>query len=628
MTSCVRDPGDSLTYGVRSLHGRESIDSQRVMSSNHSMAWSMLTSMACVALLGGLTTIVIAAETNIDAAARKAGADESWLQAVGPPSWTAESNQAGAEFGCSVASAGDVNGDSYSDVIVGAQWFGNDLPSEGRAYVYHGSAAGLATTAAWTAEGNSPNANFGYSVGTAGDVNDDGYADVIVGAPSFSNGQVEEGRAFVYHGSAAGLATIPAWTTESNQTGAELGTSVATAGDVNGDGYSDIIVGAIQYSNLQNAEGQVYVFHGSAAGLFAFPDWIIESNQGGAHFGWSVATAGDVNGDGYSDVIVGAPTFGALDEGQAFVYHGSAAGLAKSQAWTAVSDRDNAELGSSVATAGDVNGDGYSDVVVGARRYDNGHLDEGKAYVYHGSPGGLATSAAWTVEGNQTAARYGTSVSSAGDVNDDGYSDVIVGAPRYDNDVTNEGRIFVYLGSEAGLATPPAWTAESDQFGPPEFGTSVAAAGDVNDDGYADVIVGAPLYSNGQPGEGRAFVYNGPAGGLARSPRRPEEGNGMPVSQGLAPSHQPLLGLSSPNPFDRSTEVPYTIVHGGHLRLAVYDVLGREVAVLANGVLPEGRHTARWDGRSTAGTPMPVGVYFLRLDFGQRTESQRIVITR
>ena len=150
----------------------------------------------------------------------------------------------------------------------------------------------------------------------------------------------------------------------------------------------------------------------------------------------------------------------------------------------------------------------------------------------------------------------------------------------------------------------------------------------MNDDGYADVIVGAPLYSNGQPGEGRAFVYNGPAGGLATSPGWPEEGNRMPVSQDLAPSHQPLLGLSSPNPFDRSTEVPYTLVDGGHLRLAVYDVLGREVAVLANGVFPDGRHTARWDGRSTAGTPMPVGVYFLRLDFGRRTESQRIVITR
>ncbi len=628
MTSCVRDPGDSLTNGVRSLHGRESIDSQRAMSSNHKMAWFMLTSMACVALLGGFTTIVFAVETNIDPAARKAGADESWLQEVSPPSWTSESNQAGAEFGCSVASAGDVNGDGYSDVIVGAQWYGNDLPSEGRAFVYHGSAAGLAVTAAWTAEGNAPNANFGYSVGTAGDVNDDGYADVIVGAPSFSNGQVEEGRAFVYHGSAAGLATTPAWTAESNQTGAELGTSVATAGDVNDDGYADVIVGAIQYTNLQNAEGQVYVFHGSAAGLGPSPDWIIESNHGGAHFGWSVATAGDVNADGYSDVIVGAPRYGALDEGQAFVYHGSAAGLAKSEAWTTVSDRDNAEFGSSVATAGDVNGDGYSDVVVGARRYDNGHIDEGKAYVYHGSPGGLATSAAWTIEGNQTAARYGTSVSSAGDVNDDGYSDVIVGAPRYDNDVSNEGRIFVYLGSEVGLATSPTWTAESDQFGPPEFGISVATAGDVNDDGYADVIVGAPLYSNGQPGEGRAFVYNGPAGGLATSPGWPEEGNRMPASQDLAPSHQPLLGLGSPNPFDRSTEVPYTLVHGGHLRLAVYDVLGREVAVLANGVFPEGRHTARWNGRSTAGTPMPVGVYFLRLDFGRRTESQRIVITR
>ncbi|MGB7114944.1 MAG: integrin alpha, partial [Anaerolineales bacterium] len=108
--------------------------------------------------------------------------------------------------------------------------------------------------------------------------------------------------------------------------------------------------------------------------------------------------------------------------------------LATSPNWTAESDQVNANFGYSVRTAGDVNGDGYSDVIVGAPLYDGGHDNEGRAYVYHGSPTGLATSHNWTAESDQADARFGYSVGTAGDVNGDGYSDVIVGAPYYDND--------------------------------------------------------------------------------------------------------------------------------------------------------------------------------------------------
>jgi hypothetical protein len=223
--------------------------------------------------------------------------------------WTAESNQAGAFFGYSVASAGDVNGDGYSDVIVGAYLFDNGETDEGRAFVYHGSASGLSTTPNWTAESNQANAQFGVSVASAGDVNGDGYSDVIVGAYRFDNGQTDEGRAFVYHGSASGLSTTPNWTAESNQGNAEFGSSVASAGDVNGDGFSDVIVGAYLFDNGETDEGRAFVYHGSASGLSTTPNWTAESNQANAQFGYSVASAGDVNGDGFSDVIVGAPLF-------------------------------------------------------------------------------------------------------------------------------------------------------------------------------------------------------------------------------------------------------------------------------------------------------------------------------
>jgi len=426
--------------------------------------------------------------------------------------WTAESDKSGANFGVSVASAGDVNGDGYSDVIVGAAHYGNGPGEGGRAYVYLGSASGLATTAVWTADGDQGNDKFGFSVGTAGDVNGDGYSDVIVGAPMYDHGQIEEGRAYVYLGSASGYLGL-AWIAESDQASAYFGWSVATAGDVNGDGYSDVIVGAYRYDYLQSGDGRLYVYLGSASGLATNATWTAYGDQAGAGLGVSVAPAGDVNGDGYSDVIVGTGS-----AGRANTYFGSASGLAASAAWTTVNGQGSNSA--SVATAGDVNGDGYADVIVGVGAYANLQVNEGRAVVYLGSAAGLATTAAWTVESNQAEAYFGLSAASAGDVNGDGYSDVIVGAYGYDNGQLDEGGAFVYLGSSAGLATTVAWPAESDQASA-RFGMSVGTAGDVNGDGFADVIVGADAFNNGQSYEGRAFVYYGGGGdGLDRIPRQ------------------------------------------------------------------------------------------------------------
>ena len=129
-----------------------------------------------------------------------------------------------------------------------------------------------------------------------------------MGAYEYDNGQTNEGAAFVYHGSASGLSALADWTMESDQEFSQFGWSVSTAGDVNGDGYSDVIVGAQSYSNGETEEGRAFVYHGSAVGLGFYPltSWTAESDQVYARFGRSVSTAGDVNGDGYSDVIVGA----------------------------------------------------------------------------------------------------------------------------------------------------------------------------------------------------------------------------------------------------------------------------------------------------------------------------------
>ncbi|MBK9226722.1 MAG: FG-GAP repeat protein [Ignavibacteria bacterium] len=309
---------------------------------------------------------------------------------------------------------------------------------KGRALVYLGYSGGLRTTAEVIYESNQASSQFGYSVATAGDINGDGFSDVICGAYNYDNPSSNEGAAFVYLGSAIGMSASSNWNAEGNQAYTNFGLSVSTAGDVNGDGYSDVIVGAYNFDNVQTQEGAAFVFHGSANGLSTFSSWNAEGNQASAEFGNSVSTAGDVNGDGYSDVIVGAFLYdnGQTDEGISFVYYGSASGLSLTSNWTAEGNQAYVSFGSSVSTAGDVNGDGFSDVIVGAYGFTNGQSEEGAAFVYHGSASGLSLTSNWNAEGNQANASFGYSVTSAGDVNGDGYSDVIIGATYFENGET------------------------------------------------------------------------------------------------------------------------------------------------------------------------------------------------
>jgi len=441
--------------------------------------------------------------------------------------WMAESDQVDSSFGTSVGTAGDVNADGYADVIVGALGYDNGQTNEGAAFVYHGSSGGLSTTPDWMADGDQVDAWFGYSVALAGDVNGDGYSDVVVGALTFENGHTWEGAAFVYHGSGSGLNSTADWGAEGNQDYAKFGRSVYGAGDVNGDGYSDVIVGADYYDNGETNEGAAFVYHGSSGGLSVSADWMADGDQENALFGRPVGTAGDVNGDGYADVVIGAVWYDNPEDGEgaAFVYHGSSTGLSSAANWTGDCDQAGALFGSSAGTAGDVNGDGYSDLIVSALLYENGDTDEGAAFVYHGSPSGLNGSDGWSVDGGQESAFLGSSVAAAGDVNGDGYGDVIVGAYKYDNGETDEGRVFVYHGSPTGIAgTASDWSAESDQANS-YFGTSVDSAGDVDNDGYDDVIIGAKWYMNGHFREGAAFVYHGSLSGLAGSLAWSAEGN-------------------------------------------------------------------------------------------------------
>ncbi len=415
-------------------------------------------------------------------------------------------NQAASLMAWSVSGAGDINGDGFDDVIVGAPDYDNGQSDEGVAFVYYGSSKGIGDIASVMLESNQANAAMGKSVSSAGDVNGDGYGDIIVGAIFYSNGEQFEGGAFVYYGSTDGVDKNKFTILQSNQPNALMGRSASSAGDVNGDGFGDVIVGAEAYDNGQFNEGAALLYMGSVNGINPQALVKLEGNQDAAYMGYSVANAGDINSDGFSDVLVGLPYYSNDEawEGSVHVYYGSISGLNSGSRYVLEIDQAEANFGWSVAGIGDVNADGYPDIVVGAPQWNNGTDQEGAAFLYYGSSSGPTKNNVQALQRDQKDARMGESVAGAGDVNGDGYSDVIIGASQGYREINSNnviikkhtGKVYVFGGSSTGIIQNPFSSLEVFEENAC-FGQSVASVGDLNRDGYSDIIVGAPYFNGG-----------------------------------------------------------------------------------------------------------------------------------
>jgi hypothetical protein len=462
--------------------------------------------------------------------------------------------------GFSVSSAGDVNGDGVDDVIIGA--FVADpsgRTSAGESYVVFGGPAvgaggsldlsSLDGTNGFVINGIDANDNSGVSVSSAGDVNGDGVDDVIIGAyRADPNGRTNAGESYVVFGGPgvgaggsldlSSLSGANGFVLNGIETPDRSGFSVSSAGDVNGDGVDDLIIGAYwAFQNGQVRGGESYVvFGGPGVGaggslelssLDGTNGFVLSGSAGNEFSGFSVSSAGDVNGDGVDDVVIAAP--GANEN---YVVFGGPGPFPATTVLNTLNGTDGfvvngidggGSVSSSVSSAGDVNGDGVDDVIIGAPGANENYVVFGGPGV--GAGGSLDLSSldgtnGFVLNGIDAGGLGSRSVSAAGDVNGDGVDDVIIGARYADpNGQSNAGESYVVFGGPfvgasgsvvlSSLNGANGFVLNGIDAGD-SSGFSVSSAGDVNGDGVDDVIIGARYADpNGQSNAGESYVVFG-----------------------------------------------------------------------------------------------------------------------
>ncbi len=473
----------------------------------------------------------------------------------------------GSAAGESVSIAGDVNGDGYSDILVGAWGYNNNT---GRSYVIFGGtqvgAAGLVSLSnlngvdGFKIDGEIALEQSGYSLGAVGDINGDGYDDLLIGAPAYNNWNT--GRCYLVYGgpqigsngllSLANLTGINGFKINS-EVNSGIGSQISPGyylgrlnahkkWDINGDGNTDLLIGGHDYNN---GRGRTYViFGGSQVGssgllnltyLNTTTGFKIDGENAGDNSGMAVSPEGDLNADGYDDLLIQARFYNQTGRnyivfgGPNITYQNPL--LLASLNGTNGFKLDNEAMGDMGLISdgadtwldgpGDINQDGIADLLIGAYGHQN---DTGRSYIVFGHPNigksgylplaSLNGSNGFKLDGETIGERSGQHTSSAGDFNGDGIPDLLLGAPSY-NAVT--GRCYVIFGGSkispwgllplSTLNGIDGFKIDGETVGD-QSGIAVSPAGDVNGDGMDDLIIGAQRYNSWT---GRAYVIFGDA---------------------------------------------------------------------------------------------------------------------
>ncbi len=390
-------------------------------------------------------------------------------------------NENGDEFSRSVSRAGDVNNDGFEDIVIGAPNAFTHASHSGQARVFSGENGVML----YNIRGETSFDFLGSAVGAAGDINADGYADFIVGTRGSDLGSLNAGQVQVFSGKTGSVLR----NFLGDVAGDNMGQSACGISDIDGDGRDDILIGISGDDTQDNNAGAVRIYSGQT-GRMLMQQFGQEANE---RFGTAVAPAGDINGDNVGDYMASGLNghFGVVR-----LYSGKTGDLL----YELQGDPTGDEFGTALAGAGDVDGDGFGDFLIGAPRSGLGAAEAGATFLYSGFDASLMR----FYTGDEPGDRMGRSVAGMKDVDGDGLPDVAMGLPGSDDAGQDAGKAKVFKGKTGALIF------EVDGFGNGDFfGWSVDLLSDINNDKAADLVAGAVLEDAGGVNRGAARIYSG-----------------------------------------------------------------------------------------------------------------------